>query len=55
MDDIFGENGLISADTTVELTSKISEIERKYTNSVGPYILEKVIPTIKEYIYNIRK
>ena len=55
VDDIFGENGLISADTTVDLTSKISEIETKYTNSVGPYLSEKVIPTIKEYIYNVRK
>ena len=54
VDDIFGENGLISADTTVDLTSKISEIESKYTNSVGLYLSEKVIPTIKEYIYNVR-
>ena len=43
----FGENDLISADNTVERTSKISEIESKYTNSVGPYIWEKVITTKK--------
>ena len=47
--------GLISADTTVDLASKISEIETKYQNSVGPYLSDKVIPTIKEYIYGVRK
>ena len=47
VDAIFGEQGLISADTTGVLTSKISEIERKYQNSVGPYLLEKVFPIIK--------
>ena len=30
VDDIFGEQGLISAVTTVDLASKISEIETKY-------------------------
>lgn len=55
VDAIFGEKGLISADTTVDLTSKISEIETKYQNSVGPYLSEKVIPTIKEYVNGVRK
>ena len=39
----------------MDLTSKISESEIKYQNSVGSYLSDKVIPTIKEYVYNARK
>ena len=57
VDEIFGDNGLIEANTTVEFTKQVNIIESKYQAMihVGPYLTNKVIPTIKKYVYNARK
>ena len=54
------KTSVIGVDRTFNLgpcfvTTTVSEIETKYQNSVGPYLSDKVIPTIKEYIYVVRK
>ena len=48
----FGENGLIEADTTVDFTKLVTNIESKYEASVGAYLTDKIIPTIREYVYS---
>ena len=53
--ELFGENGLIELDTTVDFTSKVTEIERKYSTLLGGYLTDKVIPTIREYVHRARK
>ena len=53
--DLFGESGLIEADTTVDFTEKVTDVERKYEDLIGSYLTEKIIPTIKEYVYRARK
>ncbi|CAG2195107.1 Threonine synthase-like 1 [Mytilus edulis] len=55
LSDLFGDNGLIEADTTVDFSTKVTDIERKYEDLVGPYLTQKVIPTIRDYVYNARK
>jgi hypothetical protein len=55
VDEIFGDNGLIEADTTVVFTKQVNIIESKYQAIIGPYLTNKVIPTIKKYVYNARK
>jgi hypothetical protein len=50
--EIFGENGLIEADTTVDFTKLVTNIESKYEASVGAYLTDKIIPTIREYVYS---
>jgi hypothetical protein len=55
VDEIFGDNGLIEADTTVAFTKQVNIIESKYQAMIGPFFTNKVIPTIKEYVYNARK
>lgn len=55
VDEIFGDNGLIEADTTVEFTKQVNIIESKYQAMIGPYLTNKAIPTIKKYVYNARK
>ena len=52
--EIFGENGLIEADTTVDFTKLVTNIESKYEASVGAYLTDKII-TIREYVYSPRK
>jgi hypothetical protein len=47
----FGDKGLIELDTTVDFTSKVTEIERKYESLMSPYLNDKIIPTIKEYVF----
>ena len=54
VDEIFGDNGLIEADTTVEFTKQVNIIESKYQAMIGPYLTNKAIPTIKKYVYNAR-
>ena len=54
------KTSVIGVDRTFNLrpcfiTTTVSEIETNYQNSVGPYLSDKVIPTIKEYIYGVRK
>jgi hypothetical protein len=44
--EIFGENGLIEADTTVDFTKLVTNIESKYEASV--YLTDKIIPTVRE-------
>ena len=40
--EIFGENGLIEADTTVDFTKLVTNIESKYNEvSVGAYLTDK--------------
>jgi hypothetical protein len=41
----------------VEFTKQVNIIESKYQAMihVGPYLTNKVIPTIKKYVYNARK
>ena len=34
--ELFGDKGLIELDTTVDFTSKVTEIERKYESLMGP-------------------
>ena len=51
----FGENGLIEADTTVDFTKLVTNIESKYEASVGAYLTDKIIPTVREYVYSARK
>ena len=46
VDEIFGDNGLIEAHTTVEFTKQVNIIESKYQAMIGPYLTNKVIPTI---------
>jgi hypothetical protein len=53
--ELFGDKGLIELDTTVDFTSKVTEIERKYESLMGPYLNDKIIPTIKEYVFRARK
>jgi hypothetical protein len=53
--EIFGENGLIEADTTVDFTKLVTNIESKYEASVGAYLTDNIIPTIREYVYSARK
>jgi hypothetical protein len=53
--EIFGENGLIEADTTVDFTKLVTNIESKYEASVGAYLTDKIIPTVREYVYSARK
>ena len=55
VDEIFGDGGLIEADTTIEYTAKINKIENDYTETVGSYLTDKVIPCIKEHIIKVRK
>jgi hypothetical protein len=45
--EIFGENGLIEADTTVDFTKLVTNIESKYEASVGAYLTDNIIPTIR--------
>ena len=40
---------------TVDFTEKVTEVERKYEDLIGSYLTEKIIPTIKEYVYRARK
>jgi hypothetical protein len=53
--EIFGENGLIEADTTVDFTKLVTNIESKYEVSVGAYLTDTIIPTIREYVYSACK
>ena len=53
--EIFGTDGLISLDTTVSFAEKACDLERKYKDKVGPYLTEKLIPTIKEHVFKIYK
>jgi hypothetical protein len=39
--EIFGENGLIEADTTIDFTKLVTNIESKYEASVGAYLTDK--------------
>ncbi|CAG2198117.1 unnamed protein product [Mytilus edulis] len=55
LSDLFGDSGLIEADTTVDFSTKITDIERKYEDFVGPYLTQKVIPNLWDYMYNARK
>ena len=53
--EIFGPDGLISLDTTVSFAEKACDLERNYKDKVGPYLTEKLIPTIKEHVFKIYK
>ena len=51
----FGENGLIEADTTVDFIKLVTNSESKYEASVGAYLTDNIIPTIREYVNSARK
>ena len=53
--EIFGPDGLISLDTTVSFAEKACDLEQNYKDKVGPYLTEKLIPTIKEHVFKIYK
>ena len=58
--ELFGDKGqiytfFVELDTTVDFTSKVTEIERKYESLMSPYLNDKIIPTIKEYMSRARK
>jgi hypothetical protein len=38
VDEIFGDNGLIEADTTVVFTKQVNIIESKYQTIIGPFL-----------------
>ena len=46
--------GLIEADTTIDYTAKINKIENDYTETVGSYLTDKIIPCIKEHIIKVQ-
>ena len=50
---IFGCGGLVEQDTTIDFDSQATEIVRNYSH-LGPYLTDKIIPSIREYIYNVR-
>ena len=52
--DVFGVDGLTSLNTSVAFSKKSKEIEEQYKN-VGPYLTEKLLPSIKEYVHAIHK
>lgn len=54
VNDVFGKGGLVQMDTSVDFSTKVKELETKYKEKVGPYLTEKVIPSIKEHVQNIR-
>ena len=53
--EIFGPDGLTSLDTSVSFAQKASEIERRFGEKVGSYLTEKLIPTIREHVFEISK
>jgi hypothetical protein len=55
VNDVFGPDGLTNQNTSVDFDSRAIEIERKYKETVGPYLSEKLVPSIKEHIHVIQK
>lgn len=53
-EDLFGKNGLVTADTSVDFLTKAKDIEEKYENDIGSYLTQKVIPTLKQYVCDVR-
>ena len=53
--EIFGPDGLTSLDTSVSFAQKATEIERRFGEKVGPYLTDKLIPTIREHVFEICK
>jgi len=51
----FGKSDLISANTTVDFDSLAHTIETKYQDSAGKYLSDKMIPTIRNYVHNVRR
>ncbi|CAG2219545.1 unnamed protein product [Mytilus edulis] len=52
---LFGNNHLAEADTTVDFTANVTKIGRTYKDLVGLYFTRKVISTFRDYVYNARK
>ena len=55
VNEIFGPDGLTELNTSVAFAEKSAEIERKYKEKIGTYLTDKLLPSIKEYIFEVSK
>ena len=53
--DVFGSDGLTNLNSSVLFVEKSSELERKYRETVGNYLTEKLIPSIRKFIHDVSK
>lgn len=53
-DALFGTEGLVSVNTTTDFEHISSELQNKLDGQAKTYIMDKIIPTLKTYVFDVR-